>query len=94
MVDAKKYIALSVMYLLDTVDVILRFFGIKLYRLTRERILGNLTPEELDETKQKDVALPFQLFMKVCSTQGSFRKYLKCALEHIANFQLLYRNPV
>ena len=72
MVNAKKYIALSVMYLLDTVDVILRFFGIKLYKLTKERILGNLTHEELDETKQKDVALPFQLFMKVCSTQDSY----------------------
>ena len=71
MVNAKKYIVLSVIYLLDTVDVILRFFGIKLYRLTKEKILGNLTPDELDETKQKDVALPFQLFMKVCTTYSS-----------------------
>ena len=81
MVNAKKYIVLSVIYLLDTVDVILRFFGIKLYRLTKERILGRLTAEELEETKEKDVALPFQLFVKVCSTLVScVEKDLKCAL--------------
>ena len=60
-----KYAVLSIIFILDTVDKILRFFGLKLYKLTTERVLGSLGPEQLEETKEKDVALPFRLFIKV-----------------------------
>ena len=61
----RKYIVLSIIYFLDTVDKILRLFGIKLCKLSPERIIGGLDAEQIEETKQKDVALPFQIFLKV-----------------------------
>ncbi len=63
--EIKKYIILSIIWLVDAVDKLLQFCGIKLLVLTQERILGAMTLEQLQETTQPDVAEPFQMFIKV-----------------------------
>ncbi len=65
MVNLKRCLLLSIVFLLDTVDRLLRMCGVKLYKLTTPRILASLTSEQLQETNQPDVARPFQLFIKV-----------------------------
>ena len=70
--EIKKHVFLSLIWILNTLDVFLQFFGIKLVRLTKETVYNSLTPEEIEETKKPDVAVPFQLFIKVRITGAIF----------------------
>ena len=65
MADIKKHIFLTVIWILHTLDIFLQFFGVKLVKLTKETIYGSLTPEEIEETRKPDVAVPFQKFIEV-----------------------------
>ncbi len=64
----KKYIILSIKWIIDTTGAILEAFGIKLCVLSKENVMAKLTDDELAEVDEPDVAVPFGLFMKVCST--------------------------
>ena len=65
MSEVRRIIILTIIWVLDTMDSVLQLFGVKVAKLTRERIYGSLTPEEIEETKKPDVAVPFQKFIKV-----------------------------
>ena len=65
MADIKKHIFLTVIWILHTLDIFLQFFGVKLVKLTKETIYSSLTPEEIEETRKPDVAVPFQKFIEV-----------------------------
>ena len=63
----KKYIILGIKWIVDTIGAILQAFGIKLCVLSKENVMEKLTDDELVEVDEPDVAVPFGLFMKVCS---------------------------
>ena len=65
----KKKIFLSLNWILNTLDVFLQFFGIKLVRLTKETVYNSLTPEEIEETQKPDVAVPFQKYLQVSASE-------------------------
>ncbi len=67
MAQVKQYVVLALIWLIDAVDALLRRVGVKLCSLTRSHVLGALTPEQLAETTQPDVATPFHVFLKVRS---------------------------
>ena len=67
MFEVRRIIILTIIWILDALDAILQFFGVKIAKLTRERIYSALSPEEIEETKKPDVAMPFQKFIKVCT---------------------------
>ncbi len=63
---------IAIIWVLDSVDVVLRrLFGVKLVRLTRARVLGSLTPDELREASKPDVAEPFNKFITVRASSDS-----------------------
>ena len=58
------FILVTVVSFLNLLDKSLQVFGIKLFRMDKESMMKRLTPELQEETKSKDIALPWDLFMK------------------------------
>ena len=59
-----EFILVTVVSFLNLLDKSLQVFGIKLFRMDKESMMKRLTPELQEETKFKDIALPWDLFMK------------------------------
>ena len=65
MSEFKRVVILSIIWILDTVDSILQYFGVKVFKIIWDRIYNSLSPEEQEEAQKPDVAVPFKLFVKV-----------------------------
>ena len=59
-----EFILVTVVSFLNLLDKSLQVFGIKLFRMDKESMMKRLTPELQEETKSKDSALPWDLFIK------------------------------
>ena len=59
-----EFILVTVVSFLNFLDKSLHVFGIKLLRMDKESMMKRLSPELQEETKCKDIALPWDLFMK------------------------------
>ena len=59
-----EFILVTVVSFLNLLDKSLQVFRIKLFRMDKESMMKRLTPELQEETKSKDIALPWDFFMK------------------------------
>ena len=59
-----EFILVTVVSFLNFLDKSLQVFRIKLLRMDKESMMKRLSPELQEETKSKDIALPWDLFMK------------------------------
>ena len=59
-----EFILVTIVSFLNFLDKSLQVFGIKLLRMDKESMMKRLSPELQEETKSKDIALPWDLFMK------------------------------
>ena len=65
MSELQRIVILSIIWILDTLDAILQFFGTKVFKITWDRVYNLLSPEEREEARKPDVAVPFKIFVKV-----------------------------
>ena len=88
MSELKRIVILSIIWILDTVDSILQFFGVKVFKITWDRVYNSLSPEEQEEAEKPDVAVPFKIFVKV---RWSKRNRTKCEknVPNIKNVQTI-----
>ena len=61
----KVYTLVFFIKLMDRVDVLLQRTGIKMMRLTRERIMDSLTEEERAEINSEDLSVPLDKYIQV-----------------------------
>ena len=59
-----EFILVTVVAFLNFLDKHLQMIGIKMLRLDNDSMMKRLSPELQDETKSKDIALPWNLFIK------------------------------
>ena len=62
-VTMKRHLVLTLIYIIDTVDVVLRMLGIKLCKLDKQSIMGSLSPEAWEETQKSDMVDGFNAFL-------------------------------
>ena len=65
MSELQRIVIFSIIWILDTLDAILQFFGVKVFKITWDKVYNSLSSEEREEAKKPDVAVPFKIFVKV-----------------------------
>ena len=61
----KMYTLVFAIKLMDNVDLVLQRVGIKVMRLTRDRIMDSLSEDEKAEIDSEDVHVPFDKYLQV-----------------------------
>ena len=69
MSELQRIVILSIIRVLDTLDAILQFCDVKVFKITWDRVYNSLNPEEREEAKKPDAAVPFKIFVKVLLIQ-------------------------